>query len=238
MKIDALILAGGIGSRMGGNTPKQFLEIGGVPIIVRTILNFERNNRISEIAVVCVAGYEHVLKRLVEKFGLKKVKHIFTGGSTGHDSVRNGLYGLKDILSDGDYIIIHDAVRPILPQLILNEMIDTALKKGNACLAVPCYETVICTSDGLCGNKEIDRDSFVRVQTPQMYSYKALLKLYERADCENRHDFVYANTLAVYYGMTIFFSKGFNYNFKITTPDDLPLYSALLNFSDEELSRR
>ena len=238
MKIDALILAGGLGTRMGGNISKQFIEINGVPIIVKTIQNFENNKRVSEIAIVCVDNFKDSLWELVKKYNLKKVKYIISGGKTGHDSSRNGVFYLERILKEEDFVIIHDAVRPILPQTILDEMIDVALLRGNACLAVPCYETVVCTTDGISGNKEIDRNSFVRVQTPQMYNYKLLLDLYKKAEKDDIHDFIYANTMAIHYGTTIYFSKGFNFNYKITTPDDLPLYKALLNFSEEELSRR
>ena len=142
------------------------------------------------------------------------------------------------LLKDNDYVIIHDAVRPLLPQLTLNKMIDTAIEKGNACLAVPCYETVICTEDGKSGDKEIDRNSFLRVQTPQMYRYGLIRELYEKAEKDNLHNFVYANTLAIHYGTRIYFSDGFNCNYKITTKDDIPLYKALLKFSEEELARR
>lgn len=237
MKIEVIILAGGIGSRMHAKQPKQFIEVNRVPIIVRTIENFQKNEHVSGITIVCVKDYISKLKKLVSKFNLTKVDNIVEGGATGHDSTRNGVFSLKDKLDKSDYVIIHDAVRPLLPQKVLNEMIDTALVNGNACLAVPCYETVVLTSDGKKGNKEIDRNSFMRVQTPQMYNYELINSLYEKAEKDNLHNFVYANTLAIYYDTTIYFSTGFNFNYKITTKDDLPLYKSLLKYSEEELSR-
>lgn len=238
MKIDVIILAGGVGSRMGGSTPKQFIEINGVPIIVTTLLNFEKNKRISNITIVCLKDFIPKMKELVEQYKINKVNNIVEGGQTGHDSARNGVFSLKDKLGENDFVIIHDAVRPILPQVTLNEMIDVALAKGNACLAVPCYETVICTNDGISGDKEIDRNSFVRVQTPQMYKYGLIKDLYEKAEKDNIHNFIYANTMAIHYGVRIYFSKGFNSNYKITTKQDIPLYEALSSFSDEELAKR
>lgn len=237
MKIEVIILAGGIGSRMHAKQPKQFIEVNRVPIIVRTIENFQKNERVSGITIVCVKDYISKLKKLVSKFNLTKVDNIVEGGATGHDSTRNGVFSLKDKLDKSDYVIVHDAVRPLLPQKVLNEMIDTALINGNACLAVPCYETVVLTNDGKKGNKEIDRNSFMRVQTPQMYKYELIKTLYDKAEKDNLHNFVYANTLAIYYGTTIYFSTGFNFNYKITTKDDLPLYKSLLKYSEEELSR-
>lgn len=238
MKINVVILAGGVGKRMGTKQPKQFLKVNRIPIIVRTINNFQHNERVNNITIVCVKEYISKVKKLVDEYHLTKVNNVVEGGHTGHDSTRNGVLSLKDKLGDNDFVIIHDAVRPLLPQLTLNKMIDTALEKGNACLAVPCYETVICTEDGKSGNKEIDRNTFLRVQTPQMYRYGLIRELYEKAERDNLHNFVYANTLAIHYGTRIYFSDGFNCNYKITTKDDIPLYKALLKFSEEELARR
>ena len=238
MRIEAIILAGGIGARMGVSTPKQFIEVDGVPIIVHTLNNFEKNKRIDSITIVCVKDYIETMQDIVRKYNLKKVNNIVPGGESGHDSTRNGIFSLKNKLTDDDFVIIHDAVRPLLPQKIINSMIDVALEKGNACLAVPCYETVVVSSDKISGDKEIDRNSFMRVQTPQMYNYKLISSLYEKADKENLHNFVYANTLAIHYGVRIFFSPGFFYNFKITTLNDLPLYKALMNYSEDDLARK
>lgn len=237
-RINVIILAGGIGTRMGSDKPKQFIEVDGFPIIVKTILNFEENKFVDNITIVCVHDYIEEMKKLVKEFKLSKVNNITAGGETGHDSCRNGVFSLKDKLSDKDFVIIHDAVRPVLPQKIINSMIDVALEKGNACLAVPCYETVVVSNDKKSGDKEIDRNTFMRVQTPQMYNYALIKRLYEQADKDNYHTSVYANTLAIHYGERIFFSPGFFYNFKITTPDDLPLYRALMNFSEDDLTRK
>ena len=238
MKIEVVLLAGGVGSRMNSTLPKQFIEIDSVPVIIHTLLNFENNYRITGITIVCLKDYIELTKELCKKYNIKKVHSIVEGGQTGHDSCRNGVLSYKDKLGKDDFVIIHDAVRPILPQVTLNEMIDTAIEKGNACLAVPCYETVVCTDDGLSGDKEIDRNSFMRVQTPQMYNYELIKNLYLKAEEENLHNFVYANTLAIHYGTRIYFSHGFSGNYKITTPEDIVLYKALLNFSEDELAKK
>ena len=238
MKIHTIILAGGIGARMGMNLPKQFIEVDRVPIIVHTIQNFEKNKNIDSITIVCVKDYIDTMWKIVKKYNLKKVQYIVEGGQTGHDSTRNGVFSLKNKLTKDDFVIIHDAVRPLLPQKTINLMVDVALKNGNACLAVPCYETVVVSNDHLSGTEEIDRNSFMRVQTPQMYNFELINSLYERAEKENIHNFVYANTMAIHYGTRIFFSPGFFYNFKITTVNDLPLYKALINYSEDDLMRK
>lgn len=126
MKNYLILLAGGVGKRMGGDIPKQFMKVKGKPIIVYSIENFQRNKQIESIVVVCVREWIDYLKKIIEEYQLTKVKWIIEGGETGHDSIRNGVFFLKDKLEATDYVIVHDAVRPILPQLAINEVIRVA----------------------------------------------------------------------------------------------------------------
>lgn len=230
-----ILLAGGIGSRVGGPMPKQFLSLNDKPVIVHTLENFEKNPNIDGITIVCVKEWIQHLKEILVEYKILKVTDIIEGGETGHDSTRNGIFSLRDKLGKDDYIIIHDAARPILPQAAINDMLKIAHEKGNASLAIPCYETVIYTDDGKCGDKQLDRTSIMRIQTPQTYNYEKILKLYERAEKENKHDFIYADLVLIYYGETVYFSKGFTNNIKITKKEDIPLCKALMNFTEEEL---
>ena len=235
MKTVALILAGGIGKRMGVSLPKQFLEIKGKPVLVHTLSNFQRNDSVDSIVVVCVSDWIEYTWDLVKKYNLSKVEAIIPGGDTSHDSTRNGIFHLRGTLGKGDVVIIHDAARPILPQKAIDEMLRIAKDNGNASLAIPCYETVIYTDDQLSGNKELDRSHLMRVQTPQAYEYSSILELYERAEKEDRHDFIYADIVAVEYGMTVYFSKGFTNNIKITKQEDIPLCEYLMDIPEDQL---
>lgn len=235
MKNYVIILAGGIGSRLGGPMPKQFLSLNDKPVIVHTLENFERNKNIDGIIIVCVRDWISHLKEILLEYKISKVIDIVEGGKTGHDSTRNGIFSLREKLSTDDYIIIHDAARPILPQAAIDEMLKVAHDKGNASLAIPCYETVIYTDDGSSGDKQLDRCKIMRIQTPQAYRYGEILPLYDMAEKENKHDFVYADLVLIYYGKTVYFSKGFTNNIKITRKEDIPLCKALMTFSEEEL---
>lgn len=235
MTITAIILAGGVGKRMGADCPKQFLTIHGKPIIAHTLDNFQNNKNVDSIIVVCLDTWFDHLKKIISKYNLTKVKDIVSGGDTSHDSTRNGIFALRDKLGDGDYVIIHDAARPILPQRAINEMIAMAKEKGNASLAIPCYETVIYTEDKKSGDKELHRDNIMRIQTPQTYHYPEILSLYELAEKENKHDFIYADLVYIYYGKRIYFSKGFTNNIKITKQEDLILCESLMKFSEDQL---
>ena len=229
------LLAGGIGSRVGANIPKQFLIVNDKPVIVHTIECFQKNKSINGIVVVCVKEWITFMRSVVDEYNLHKVKWIIEGGQTGHDSTRNGIFFLKDKIEKDDFIIIHDAARPILPQKAIDDMLSIAHSYGNASLAIPCYETVVLTDDKKSGVKDLDRNSFMRVQTPQAYRYSSILPLYERAECENKHDFVYADLVFIYYGQRVYFSKGFTNNIKITKKEDITLCEALMNFTEEEL---
>ena len=230
-----ILLAGGTGSRFGANVPKQFLILEDKPVIVHTIECFQKNKSIDGILIVCIKEWIENMKSLVDKYNLSKVKWVVKGGDTGHDSTRNGILFLKTFINQNDYIIIHDAVRPIVPQIAINNMLRVAYINGNASLAIPCYETAIFTDDRVSGIKDLDRNSFMRIQTPQAYLFGEILSLYERAEKEGKHDFVYADLVYIYYGKRIFFSKGFTNNIKITKKEDLALCEALMKFSEEEL---
>lgn len=228
--ITVIILAGGVGSRLKSAIPKQFIEINDCPIIVHTIKNFEINSNIDNIIIVCLENWIEYTRNIIQKYNFTKVTDIIPGGATGHISTRNGVYLLKDKLSDNDYVIVHDAARPIVSQDVINELIEVAKINGNACSAVSCYETVLLTENRTSGKEQIDRNRIIRVQTPQCYRYGLIRSLYEQADRDKKEDFVYANVLALNYGVEIFFSKGSNNNIKITTKEDIALFRALLYY--------
>lgn len=235
MKHIAIILAGGVGKRMGIDMPKQFLEIQGKPVIAYTIENFQKNTSVDGVVTVCVKDYIPLMKDIVNKYHLDKVKWIIEGGDTSHDSTRNGIFLLEDIIDRDDYVIIHDAARPILPQAAIEDMLKVAHENGNASLAIPCHETVIYSDNQLFGDSQLDRSKLMRVQTPQAYRYDFILDLYKRAESEGKHDFIYADLVAIYYDKRVFFSKGFTNNIKITKREDIALCESLMKFTEDQL---
>ena len=139
-----LIFAGGTGQRMNTKTlPKQFLELHGKPIIIYTIEIFENHQNIDEIVVVCVEEWIEYLKRLLDKFHIKKVKAIVPGGSTGQLSIRNGIYKINDLYPNNSIVLIHDGVRPLISERLINNLLDTVKEKGNAITVSPAIETII-----------------------------------------------------------------------------------------------
>ena len=235
MKNYVILLAGGVGKRMGSDVPKQFLEVNGKPIIVYSIENFQRNPLIEKIVVVCIKDWIEYLKELIEKYALTKVQWITEGGSTGHDSIRNGVFFLKDKIDPDDYIIVHDAVRPVLPQKAINEVIRVAHEKGNASSSIVCHPPIVYTEDFESGITDIDREHVMLTASPQAFRYSLALKCYEQAEQENFHNSTFTSSLLIHCGERVYFAKGTTSNIKITTKEDIALFTALLSVPEDLL---
>ncbi len=234
MKNYVILLAGGIGKRMQSNIPKQFIEVKNKPIIVYTIEKFQINPQIEKIVIVCVKDWIEHVKVLVERFSLSKVEWIIEGGETSHDSIRNGVFFLKDKISSNDYIIVHDAVRPVLPQKAIDEVISVAHDKGNASSASECHPPIVITEDRKSGIKDVDREHVMLTASPQAFKFSLALECYELAEKENKHDFTFTSSLLIHYGKRVFFAKGTSCNIKVTRKEDIALFQALLTV-DESL---
>lgn len=235
MKNYVILLAGGVGKRMGGDLPKQFMEVEGKPIIVYTIEKFQRNPQIEKIVVVCVSDWIDHLKDLIKKYSLTKVEWITEGGETGHDSIRNGVFFLKDKIESDDFIVVHDAVRPVLPQKAIDEVLHVAHEYGNASSSIACHPPIVYTDDFKSGITDVDREHVMLTASPQAYRYSLALKYYEKAEEENKHNFTFTSSLLIHYGERVYFAKGTTSNVKITQKEDLALFEALLKVPEELL---
>lgn len=233
MKNYVILLAGGVGSRMGADIPKQFLEVKGKPIIVYSLENFQRNPQIDKIVVVCKSDWIEHLRKLVDEYELSKVSWIIEGGETGHDSIRNGVFFLKDKVDPNDFIIVHDAVRPVLPQKAINELLKVAHENGNASSSIACHPPIVYTEDFKSGISDIDREHVMLTASPQAFLYSTALRCYEQAESEDKHNFTFTSSLFIHYGERVYFAKGTTCNIKITQKEDLALFEALLSVPEE-----
>ena len=230
-----ILLAGGVGKRMGADIPKQFINIAGKPIIVHSIENFQRNEQIDKIVIVCVKEWIEFAKDIIKEYNLTKVEWIIEGGSTGHDSIRNGVFFLKDKIKKNDFVVIHDAVRPILPQKAIDEVLRVAHEKGNASSSIVCHPPIVYTEDRESSVKDIDREHVMLTASPQAYRFDLALRCYEKAELENKHDFTFTSSLLIYYGERVYFAKGTTSNIKVTQKEDIALFEALLSVPEKLL---
>lgn len=224
----ALILAGGSGARMHQNIPKQFLTINDRPVIVYTMEAFQKHVDINAIVIVCINGWESVLKAYADQFNITKLKYVIAGGDSNHNSIRNGLFEVEKHFSRDDIVLIHDGIRPMVSEEIISDCIITAKKYGSAISSVPCYEPVMRTEDGLQTCDFYPREKLRRSHTPHGYPVGKICDLYRLAAERGITNSTSSNTLLFELGEQVYFSAGSEKNIKLTTVEDIEIFKALL----------
>lgn len=223
-----LMLAGGVGARMGVGIPKQFIEIQSKPIIAHTLEILERNGNIDAVEIACVHGYEDRLTAIIEQYGIKKVRWICEGGPTFSLSVYNGLKNLRGKLSSDDLVMIHMSVAPFIGDDIIDDAIRVAKEKGNSISENPCFLCMGSHDTDEYSTKSVLRETITGLNTPQTFHFGELIGLYDRAESEGILEGLEPHTTSVYYHYEkpLYFSKGSQLNIKITNQDDLDLFEA------------
>lgn len=229
-----LIFAGGIGKRMNiSGTPKQFLKLYGKEIIIYTLEIFENNKNIDAIVISCLKEKIKDLKKLIEKYQLKKVKAIVSGGETGQESIYNGLKKIEELYSASDIVLIHDGVRPLINSEIIDINIETVKTKGNSITVAPAIETIIKVEK----SKEtvidiLKREECYMARAPQSFLLKDILKVHRKAIEEGKKDFIDSATIMSYYGGILNTVNGPIENIKITTPSDFYIFKAIWDMKE------
>lgn len=232
----ALIIAGGSGNRMGQDIPKQFIHIDGAPIVIHTLMCFQRHPDIQEIAIVCLKGWETVVQSYANQFNITKLKYIFPGGDTGMESIHNGIYGLLESGHDKeDLVLIHDAVRPLLAQDIISNNIAICKAYGYAVTGIKCREAILESADGFTTTTSIPRDTLIRTQTPQTFRLGNIIAAHEEAREKGITESVASCTLCAELGnREMHIVPGSEKNIKVTTVEDLEILKALMHISKED----
>jgi len=232
----ALIIAGGSGNRMGQDIPKQFMYVDNAPIIIHTLQCFQQHPDIAIIAVVCLTGWETVLQSYANQYNITKLKYIFPGGSTGMESIHNGIFGLKEAgCADSDLVLIHDAVRPLLSQDIISSNIAICNSYGYAITGIKCREAILESIDGFSSSTSIPRDLLIRTQTPQTFTLKNIIEAHNEAASKGITDSVASCTLCAELGnREMHIVPGSEKNIKVTTIEDLEILKALMHTSKDQ----
>lgn len=226
----AIIIAGGVGSRMGQEIPKQFINVGEKPVIVYTLEAFQEHPLVDAIEVVCLAGWEQVLRVYARQYKIDKLKWVVKGGASGQESIRNGVYNFEGVLAEDDICIVHDGVRPMLDPEVITDVVRVAKERGNAVTSMPYNEQIFLVDkkDSATTTQYIPRETLRRVSTPQAYRFGLLDSKYHEAfekgvgiDGSN-----YTNTMMVQLGVRLNFAVGSDRNIKLTTPENLEFFRA------------
>lgn len=223
-----LIIAGGSGSRMRQNIPKQFLAVNDRPVIIYTLEAFQTHPEIDVIAVVCIEGWDQVLWAYACQFNISKLKYVIPGGENGQASIRNGVYELEKHYGSDDIVLIHDAIRPMVSAEIISDCIVKTKQYGCAIAALPCAEAMMQTEDGIISSGTYPRENLKRTQTPQGFPLGRICSLHRRALEAGITNSVASCTLMIEMGEQVYFSVGSEKNIKLTTVEDIDIFRALL----------
>jgi 2-C-methyl-D-erythritol 4-phosphate cytidylyltransferase len=219
MSIAAIIPAAGLGTRMGGERPKQFYELGGVPILIRTLRKFQASPLIDRIVVALREDERVEFSKLLPAESFEKPMDLVVGGDHRQESVASALAGID--AATFEWVVVHDAVRPLFDPLLIERVILEAKKTGAAVCAIPVLDTI----------KQIDRqrvvatlprDRIVLVQTPQAFHTALLRQAFERAEVESFFG-TDESMLMEHLGIEVGVVMGCEHNIKITRPSDLSL---------------
>jgi 2-C-methyl-D-erythritol 4-phosphate cytidylyltransferase len=221
----AIVVGGGKGVRFGGDRPKQFLELNGIPIIIHTLRQFELSRQIEQVVVVLPAPEVASFQSLVDKFGLKKISRVVAGGETRAQSVQNGLAAIDQ----AEVVAVHDAVRPLVTHDEIDRVVNVAAQSGAAILVAPISETI----------KEVAGDQIVRTVartqlrralTPQSFRFELLKRAYQDLTALETSgvDVTDDSFLVERLGIPVAVVAGSARNIKITSAEDLAFAEVLV----------
>lgn len=221
----AVIPAAGLGTRMGGNTPKQYRTLGNLPLLVHSLQVFQQLEEICEVILsVPASDREYCWREIVKPFGLGKVAKVVAGGARRQDSVRNGLAAISD---RPDGVLVHDGVRPFIDQHMVRNVIDCAGKTGAAVVAMPIHDTVKRVDASGIIQETLKREELWQIQTPQVFRYDWLVEAHQEAQ---QHQWNVTDDAALIerMGYPVSVVEGSCFNIKVTKPDDLVFGEAIL----------
>lgn len=232
----AIIFAGGSGVRMGAGVPKQFLEINGKPILIHTLQLFQEHEEIDKIYLAINEEYIRYAERLVDDYRIDKVAQIVAGGASAQDSIYNALSKASEENPGDSVVLIHDGVRPFVAYEVISDNIESVEKYGSAITCTQCYETVIISESGeTVDSVPLRKDSY-SAQAPQSFYLKDILSMHEeiRKTEEKYENLVDSCGIYRKLGKNPHIVLGNRGNIKVTTPEDVYMFRALIQYKENE----
>lgn len=225
--VTALIFAGGTGQRMNARAkPKQFLELHGKPIILYTLDHFEEHPEVDNIVIVCLESWIDELKLWLRRYDFRKITQIVSGGTTGQESIYNGLKAMEESCRQEDVVLIHDGVRPLINKELISVNIAKVKEYGTAITVEPVIESVIYSEQGDLINAVPERNRMYIAKAPQSFRYGAIWSLHQKAQQEGLIAVDSAHLCNIY-GAELHMVISPPNNMKITSPADYYIFRAL-----------
>lgn len=231
-KVAAIIFAGGSGVRMGSELPKQFIEVEGRPVIIHTLDIFEKSGAIDDIFIACKEDYIDTLNELIAQYGISKVRSVVPGGTSALGSQYNGLAEAAKHCDDDTIVIIHDGVRPCIDDELIRRAVEVAEEKGAVVTCTPMFETPVFSTGGEVVERIPARSDCYTAQAPQAFRLGDLKAAHEKVRPDNPEytGLVDSGSLLMSLGREVAIIKGPRSNIKVTTPEDLYIFRAMLEY--------
>ncbi|WP_022763170.1 MULTISPECIES: 2-C-methyl-D-erythritol 4-phosphate cytidylyltransferase [unclassified Butyrivibrio] len=237
MKITAIVLAAGSGSRMKSDVRKQYMEIKGKPLLLYALEAFEKSFIDDIILVLPEADIEHIKEEIIEPAGFSKIRAVVAGGSTRYHSVRLGLEAASE---DTEAVFIHDGARPFIDDDILERAMNAVKEYGACVVGMPVKDTIKLADENGFAKTTVDRDKTWMIQTPQVFLYPEILELYEELARREEEliqkginitdDAMVMETLG---NRKVKLVEGSYDNIKITTPGDIALAESIIEMKNQ-----
>lgn len=232
----AIVFAGGSGVRMGSGIPKQFLKIEGKPILVHTLELFQYHRKIDKIYLAVLEDYIPYVQSLAEEYRISKLAAVMAGGKTAQDSIYIALKKAAEENPGDSVVLIHDGVRPFVSYDVISDNIRSVKENGNGITCTSCFETILLSKTGESVDTVPYRKETFAAQAPQSFYLKDIIGYHDqiRATKNGYENMVDACTIITTLGIEAHMVPGNRGNIKVTTPEDVYTFRALLQYKENE----
>ncbi len=217
----ALILSGGKGLRLGADIPKQYIKVGGKPIITYCLETVGNMTEVEKIVVVLEQSWRQFVEDSISDLAIKNKLLFADGGESRQESIFNGLKRIKEIAGEKDTVLVHDGARPLVSVDVIRRCFDGAKRFDGVMSGISVKDTIYFTEDGERITGTLDRSKLFAGQTPEAFNYGKYLKAHEEATIEEIASYRGSSEIAFVHGMNMGLVQGDERNFKITTSVDL-----------------
>lgn len=224
----AIILSGGVGTRMGTDIPKQYIIVNNLPILHYSLNTFLKNQRIDKIVICCSTEWRDFIAAYLKNVGNKEILYS-TPGATRQLTIYNALTKLEKICNSDDFVIIHDAARPLVSHELINDCLDGCKEHDGVLPVIRMKDTVYLSEDGHNIKSLLNRDYIFAGQAPEAFRFKKYYDIHKQMAYSDLIKINGSTEIAFKFGLNITMIPGDEMNFKITTPGDLESFTTIIN---------